>query len=265
MSKAEPFVRESGAGPAVVCIHANAGTSSQWRSLMDLLAPRHRVLAPDCYGSGRSAEWHSDRLMSLQDEVEFLDPVFSRAGPTFSLVGHSYGAAVALIAALTHREQVRSLALYEPTLFALIDADSAPPNEADGIRHTVADAGAALDRGDVAAAAERFIDYWMGVGSWRATPGDRKPAIAASVKNIRRWAHALFTEPTPRAVFATLRIPVLVMIGGASTVAAHGGARRLVSALPMATRHDFPNLGHMGPVTHPEQVNAVVARFLDEA
>jgi pimeloyl-ACP methyl ester carboxylesterase len=264
MFKAEPFVRESGAGLAVVCIHANAGTSGQWRSLMDLLSPTRRVLAPDCYGSGRSVQWPLHRLMSLKDEVEFLEPVFSRAGPSFSLVGHSYGAAVALIAALAYPERVRSLALYEPTLFALIDAESAPPNEADGIRHTVADAGVALDSGDVDAAAERFIDYWMGVGSWRATPEDRKPTIAASVKNIRHWAHALFTEPTPLAVFATLRIPVLIMTGGVSTVAAHGVARRLVSALPSARPHDFPHLGHMGPVTHPEPVNAVVARFLGE-
>jgi pimeloyl-ACP methyl ester carboxylesterase len=261
----EPFVRESGTGPAVVCIHANAGTSSQWRSLMELLAPRHRVLAPDCYGSGRSADWSSDRVMSLKEEVAFLDPVFARAGDSFMLVGHSYGAAVALIAALTHRDRVRSLALYEPTLFALIDAESAPPNEADGIRNTVADAGAALDRGEVDAAAERFIDYWIGAGSWRATPEDRKPGIASSVKNIRRWAHALFTEPTPLAAFENLRMPVLIMTGGASTTAAHGVARRLLSALPTARHHDFPNLGHMGPVTHPEHVNAVVARFLSEA
>jgi pimeloyl-ACP methyl ester carboxylesterase len=259
---AEPFVRESGTGPAVVCIHANAGTSGQWRSLIDLLAPRHRVLAPDCYGSGRSPEWPSDRVISLSDEVEFLDPVFARAGSSFSLVGHSYGAAVALVAALRHRHRVRSLALYEPTLFALIDAQSAPPNEADGIRHTVADAGAALDRGDADAAAERFIDYWMGAGSWRATPAERQPAIAASVRNIRRWAHALFTEPTPLAAWAALEMPVLIMTGGVSTASAHGVARRLLGALPTARHHEFAHLGHMGPVTDPEPVNALLAQFL---
>jgi pimeloyl-ACP methyl ester carboxylesterase len=261
----EPFVRVAGAGPAVVCIHANAGTSGQWRALMDLLTPTHRVLAPDCYGSGRSADWPSDRVIALKDEVEFLAPVFARAGESFSLVGHSYGAAVALIAALAHRERVRSLALYEPTLFALIEADAALPNEADGIRHAVADAGAALDRVDADAAAERFIDYWMGAGSWRATPPERKPPIAASVKNIRRWAHALFTEPTPLAAFATLDMPALIMTGGASTVAAHGVSRRLLSVLPAAAHHGFPKLGHMGPVTHAEQVNAVLARFLGGA
>jgi pimeloyl-ACP methyl ester carboxylesterase len=262
MAHAEPFVREAGAGPAVVCIHANASTSGQWRGLSELLAPTRRVLAPDCYGSGRSPEWPSDRVITLQDEVDFLAPVFDRAGDSFALVGHSYGAAVALRAALAQRDRIRCLALYEPTLFALIEAESASPNEADGIRQAVADAGAALDRGEVDAAAERFIDYWMGAGAWRATPEDRKPPIAASVRNIRRWAHALFTEPTPLAALAALRVPVLIMTGDQSTAAAHGVARRLLSALPAARQHRFADLGHMGPVTHPAQVNAVLARFL---
>lgn len=264
MSNPEPFVRESGTGTSVVCIHSNASTSGQWRALMDLVASTHRVLAPDCYGSGKSPEWKSDRVISLRDEVEFLDPVFSRAGSSFSLVGHSYGAAVALLAALTHKERVRSIVLYEPTLFSLIDADSAPPNDADGIRNAVSDAAAALESGDPAAAAEHFIDYWMGRGAWQATPADRKPPVAESVKNVRRWAHALFTEPTTGVGLSAIRVPVLLMTGRLSTAAAHGVARRLLKLLPTCRHHEFDSLGHMGPVTNPHEVNAVIAPFLSE-
>jgi pimeloyl-ACP methyl ester carboxylesterase len=202
--------------------------------------------------------------MSLQDEVEFLGPVFARAGSSFSLVGHSYGAAVALVAALTHRDRIRSVALYEPTLFSLIEAESAPPNDADGIRDTVVTAGEALDRGDTFSAAQCFIDYWMGTGSWRATPEDRKAPIAEAMKSVRHWSHALFTEPTPATAFSALGVPVLVMTGGRSTASARGVARRLVPLLPLAREHEFPELGHMGPVTHSEEVNAVIARFLSE-
>jgi pimeloyl-ACP methyl ester carboxylesterase len=264
MSECQPFVREAGAGAAVVCIHANASSASQWRSLMELLASTRRVLAPDCYGSGRSPDWHSDRLISLQDEVEFLKPVFECAGSSFDLVGHSYGAAVALIAAFKHTEQVRSLILYEPTLFSVIEAESPPPNDADGIRHAVAASANALDKGDDVAAAGFFIDYWMGQGAWSATPTDRRASIATSVKNVRRWAHALFTEPTPITAFSELRIPVLLLTGGRSTVSARGVTRRLLPNLATATQHEFPNLGHMGPVTHPHEVNPVIARFLSE-
>src|SRR6185503_2126714 len=124
---AEPFFREAGSGPGVVCLHANASTSGQWRGLIDLLAADFHVLAPDSYGSGKSPEWHSDRVISLRDEVALIEPVLERAGSPLSLVGHSYGAAVALIAALTHPGRVRALALYEPTLFALVDAETPAP------------------------------------------------------------------------------------------------------------------------------------------
>lgn len=123
MAQPEPFYREAGSGPGVVCIHSNASTSGQWRGLMDLLSPGFRVLAPDSYGSGKSPEWPSDRVIRLADEAAFAEPVLEKAGSPLALVGHSYGAAVALIAALANPGRVRALALYEPTLFALIEAD----------------------------------------------------------------------------------------------------------------------------------------------
>lgn len=229
-----------------------------------MLSPRFHVLAPDCYGAGKSPEWPSDRAIRLRDEVALLEPVLARAGSPLVLAGHSYGAAVALIAAMANPRRVRAMALYEPTLFALIDADSPAPNDADGIRNAVADAAIALDQGNREAAAERFIDYWMGSGSWMQTPENRKPPIAASVVNIRRWAHALFTEPTPLAAFRSLEIPVLYMVGKRSTASARGVARLLTKALPRVELLEFDQLGHMGPITHPEPVNAAIARFLEQ-
>lgn len=262
MTERQPHLREAGAGPAVICLHSNASHGGQWRALMARLAGRHRVLAPDSYGSGSSPDWPSERTITLADEVAFLEPVFARAGDAFSLVGHSYGAAMALVAALQQPQRVRALVLYEPTLFSLIEADGPAPNEADGIRNAVAAAAAALDAGDKNLAAQCFIDYWMGGGSWEATPAERQPAIANATVNVRRWAHALMTEPTPLARFASLDIPVLCMTGGRSTASAHGVAHRLLGVLPRAEHHVFEKLGHMGPITHPEPVNEAIDAFL---
>jgi pimeloyl-ACP methyl ester carboxylesterase len=229
---------------------------------MDLLAPHFHVLAPDSYDAGKSPHWPSDRIIRLQDEVDLIEPVLARAGSPFALVGHSYGAAIALIAALASPERVRAMALYEPTLFALLDAETPSPNEADGIRDTVADAAAALDAGNQDAAAERFIDYWMGAGAWKRTPEPRKGPIAASVANVRRWGYALTTEPTPLDAFRSLNVPVLYMVGKRSTPSARGVARLLTSALPRVELVEFENLGHMGPVTHPDVVNGAIQEFL---
>ena len=84
-----PFVREAGQGPAVVCLHSNAASSSQWRALMDQLAPRHRVLAIDSYGAGKSPPWPTDRTLTLQDEVDLIQPVLDAAGERFDFVDPS--------------------------------------------------------------------------------------------------------------------------------------------------------------------------------
>lgn len=264
MPSLQPYFRAAGAGPGVVCIHSNASSSAQWRGLMDLLAPHHRVLAPDSYGAGKSPDWHSDREITLRDEVDFITPIFALAGTPFALVGHSYGGAVALIAALAHPGRVRALALYEPTLFALVDAQTPPPNGAEGIRNVAVAAGAALDAGDREAAAEHFIDFWIGPGSWKATPPQRKPAIAESMANMRRWAYALFTEPTPAHAFAQLDIPMLYMLGQSSPQSAHAVAQVLLPVLPRVRVVEFSGLGHMAPITHPEVINAEITRFLRE-
>ena len=265
MRQPEPFFREAGTGPGVVCIHSNASTSGQWRGLMEVLAPKFRILAPDLYDSGKGPHWPSDRIIHIRDEVALIEPVIKRAGSPLALVGHSYGAAIALIAALASPGRVRAMAVYEPTLFALLDAETPAPNEAEGIRDVVADAGVALDSGNQDAAAERFIDYWMGTGTWKQTPEQRKPSIVASVTNVRRWAYALFTEPTPLKAFRSLNVPVLYMVGKRSTSSAHGVARLLTAALPRVEVVKFENLGHMGPVTDPGAVNEVIGRFLERA
>jgi len=230
---------------------------------MDRLAPKFHVLTADAYGAGKSPAWTADRPVTLRDEVALLEPVFARAGDDLALVGHSYGGAVALIAALAQPHRVRALALYEPTLFALLEAESPSPNEADGIRNAVAAAGAALDAGDPDRAAECFIDFWMGKGAWARTPEPRKGPIAASVANVRGWKSALFGEPTPLGAFAALDVPVLYMTGKDSPASSLGVARLLTKTLPRVEVIAFEGLGHMGPVTHPDVVNDAICRFLE--
>ena len=120
--------REAGTGLGVVCVHSSASSSGQWRPLMDRLSDRFRVIAVDLYGYGKSPAWPEGREMYLDDEVSLLEPVFRSAGDAFHLVGHSYGGAVALKAALKDPRRLQFLVLYEPVLFSVLVADD--PNGA---------------------------------------------------------------------------------------------------------------------------------------
>jgi pimeloyl-ACP methyl ester carboxylesterase len=263
MTQPVPSFREAGSGPAVVCLHSNASSSGQWRALMDALAPKFHVLAADSYGAGRSPPWPSDRKIGLRDEVTLLEPVFARAASPFALVGHSYGGGVALIAALAHRARVRAMALYEPTLFALVEQESPSPNDVDGIRDAVVRSVAALKRGDAAQAARCFIDFWMAEGAFDRMPERVQAATAESVKNIQGWKDALFGERTPLPAFAQLDVPVLLMVGKRSPLSSRAVAQRLARVLPKVEVVEIDGLGHMGPVTHPDTVNPVICRFLE--
>ena len=231
---------------------------------MDGLAPRFHLLAADAFGAGNTPAWAGTRPANLQDEMALLEPVFTRAGKRFAMVAHSYGAATALVTAVTQPHRVRALAVYEPVLFGLLDAHFPSPNEADGIRNALASAGALLDAGNLRGAAECFVDFWSGEGTWERMPESRKASVAVSARNIRNWTHGSFDDPTPLDAFSRLDIPVLYMVGKESPEAALGVARLLTRVLPQVEVVEFEGLGHMGPVTHPEIVNAVIARFLEK-
>lgn len=82
------------------------------------------------------------------------------------------------------------------------------------------------------------------------------------MRNVRRWAHALTTEPTPLEAFAALDMPLLYMLGASSPESVHAVARVLTPRLPKVEVVEFAGLGHMAPVTHPDVVNAEIMRFV---
>lgn len=258
-----PFQQEQGRGETVVCLHSNASTSAQWRQLSDLLADRFCVRAVDGYGAGRSPDWPPTTAATLDAEVDFLSPALEGAGDQFHLVGHSYGAAVALQVAVRFPESVRSIVVYEPTLFHLVAGNDPASSPAAGIWQAAGDATAMVQRGDSASAAERFVDFWMKPGSWREMPAKRQDMVAHAVRHVGRWRDATFARAAPAAAFAALQLPVLLMWGDRSPESAQSVARLLGALLPQITLAPHPGLGHMGPITDPERVNSRIASFLD--
>jgi pimeloyl-ACP methyl ester carboxylesterase len=257
------FYREAGRGAPVVCVHASGSSSSQWRPLMDRLGDRFRTLAVDLYGSGRSPQWPGSRPLALADEVALLRPVLAVAGERYHLVGHSYGGAVALAAALAEPARVLSLTVFEPVLFSLLvleDPAQAAAREIIAVRD---DTVAALERGDPQASGARFVDYWMGPGAWAALPEPRRAGLAAAMGTVKAEWEAAFREPAPLSAFAELDTPVLYLTGSDSPASARGVARLLIRTLPRVTAIEVDGVGHMAPVTHPDRINALIERHLE--
>jgi len=101
---------EAGSGPLLLLIHGMAGTYDNWQAVIEPLAQRHTVLAPDLPGHGTSAPNGGDySLGTLAAGLRDLLIALGRERAT--LVGHSLGGGIAMQFAYQFPELTERLVL----------------------------------------------------------------------------------------------------------------------------------------------------------
>ncbi len=144
----------------IVALHGSAGSGKQWRHLVDAMTDRREVICPDLpgYGGARAAMVPVAAMMDA--EAAIIQQQISEIGQPVHLVGHSYGAAVALKLAMRAPSALASLTIIEPAMFHLLDQGSAGDRKL--YRQITAVAGmvsSAIAEGSPGAGMERFVDF----------------------------------------------------------------------------------------------------------
>lgn len=255
---------DAGTGEAVILLHAAGGNRRQWRALIERLAGRYRVFAPDLGGHGDTGPWPAGPSR-LGDYAPVINALIGLAGAHRAhLVGHSHGGAIAGIHALDQPQTVTTLTLIEPMLTHLLGQsdERAAWKEAhsQATLHQEAVAAGRLDE-----TAEAFIPYWTGRAAWKSMPSDRKAAIVRSMPGIAEFWRAQFAETQPLSAFAAMVPPALLLSGAATPAPARAIIRLLQGAMPSATVVEVPGAGHMVPLTHGDAVNAAIEAHLARA
>jgi pimeloyl-ACP methyl ester carboxylesterase len=257
--------------PVVVALHASASSARQWRALAERIEPQWRVLAVDLHEHGVMPPWSTVGAprppLTLEDEAALVAPQLADAGRVAEgggvhLVGHSYGGVVALKVASQHPQYVRSLALYEPVAFRLLLDDPASHAETHEAL-TVAEAmQSRIERDDFEGAAQRFVDYWSGSGTWEALSPDARERVARQMPVVLQHFGALFNERRQVQAAQRLHQPVLLLSGERTTATVRRIVQRLQTLVSHAAHETLPGMGHMGPITHAGLVNERLAAFL---
>jgi pimeloyl-ACP methyl ester carboxylesterase len=95
------------ASPTILLLHGFPSSSRTFRGVMERLAPRLHLVAPDLPGFGRSETIVSPSFAAFADVVEELLELLNI--DSFYLYLHDYGAAVGLYLATSHPERIRGL------------------------------------------------------------------------------------------------------------------------------------------------------------
>ena len=245
----------------VVLLHSSASSPRQWQELVEQLRNEFRVVAVEFYGHGMRPDWRGEKAMALADDAALAAPMLEAPGPVH-LVGHSYGAAVALKVASLYPGRIGSVTAYEPVLFRLLFDEPRLQGEAEHVLIFAHAMREELEHGRPDRAARLFVEFWSGVGAWQALPHVRQQAVALRMPSVLRHFDVLFAEPFPREQMARLGVPMLFLSGAKTVTTARRIGQSLRAALPLADHEELPDMGHMGPVTHSSQVNSRIREFL---
>jgi pimeloyl-ACP methyl ester carboxylesterase len=235
---------------ALHCSGAGGRAFDGWRRR---LTGAGTLLTPDLMGSGAEPVWPLGAATSLAAEAARVAALLPPGG--VHVFGHSYGGAVALELARHWPGRVRSLTLYEPVRFALLDDTPALWRAIVGVGRRI---GALTLAGRATDAAELFVDYWSGRGRWAATPAPRQAALALRMSKVQAEFEALFSDRLRAPDLAALDLPVHLLTGETSPAPALRVAERLAEALPSARLTRLRGLGHMGPLEDPAAVTALL-------
>lgn len=240
-------------------IHCGLAHSSSWGRMARGLSGLLTMTAFDTPGHGRSAPWDErDEIQKVTAEVaaDFLE------GPA-DIIGHSFGATVALRLAVMRPDLVRTLTLIEPVFFAVALRDR--PEIAPEFEVAQRDFIPAMERGDLLTAARDFTRLWGDGTPWEDIPAKVQQALADQMHLIAASRGALHEDTggmLDPGVLNRLDRPVLLVEGSKSPDIIHTINDGLSARLPNATRAVIMGAAHMAPVTHADQVADEVLRFL---
>jgi len=259
---------ELGSGTPVVFVHGSLGTLDDWRAQLDTFARHYRVIVYSRRYHPPNPQRRDGHEYGIYLHADDLAALLDRLGVERAhIIGHSYGAYVALAFALRYPDKVWDLVLVEPPILPWL----ARTPEGDSLRRafeagTLAPARAAFARGDSVEGLRRFIDGASGTpGQFAALPADRRAAVLGLAFELRLELSAAPDVHMPALEcrdVAGIRSSVLLVTGQRSPRRFHVIDDELARCLRTQEVVTVPGAGPGVPSANPRFFNEAVLSFL---
>lgn len=243
------FTRSGGGTPLVLVHGGYSDHHTNWMFVREAWARAFLVVAIARRGRGETSRTSGHRM---EDEAADVVAVLESLDEPAFMLGHSYGAHCALLAARLAPDRVRKLVLYEPPWPDILTAAALQRLE------QLASAGewdelAVTFFRDTLLVPQAELDALRRTGHWPPILED----APASLGDLR----AIFAYDFRPEHFAEVRCPVLLQVGSESPRRLYV-TDALAAVLPDVRLETLAGQAHEGMTTAPEQYAAAVSRFL---
>jgi pimeloyl-ACP methyl ester carboxylesterase len=261
--------RRAGWGPLLVLIHGIAGSSDTWGDVIDELAERYTVVAPDLLGHGDSAKPRGD--YSLGAYASGLRDLLAALGhDRGTILGHSLGGGIAMQMAYQFPERCERLVLV---------SSGGLGREVNFLLRAAALPGSGLVLPMLAA--NRIINAGASVGGVLRRFGIRTgPDIEelwrsfsslGDVEARNAFIHSLRGVVDPRGqrvaagdrLYLAQRIPTMLMWGERDPIIPVRHGRAAQEMIPGSRLEVFPDAGHFPYRDEPRRFVKTLSDFID--
>ncbi len=248
---------QTGNGPAVILVGGALTQRSvpEVGSLADLLAPHFTAIGYDRRGRGDSGD---TAPYAVRREVEDIEALIDQAGGYAYLYGHSSGGVLALEAARVLGDKVCKAAIYEPPFMAGGDDPQLYAMHLARMRELLRENRR-----------EDMLMYWLadvtGTPAQYYEPMKNTPMWYGLLAVVHTTVYDLaimdeYAKPAER--IRSLRLPVLVMDGGASPQWAARAAQLVADTIPNAQRRTLAGQTHGAD---PKLLAPILVEFFEQA
>ena len=237
----------------IVLIHGYPFDGSMWAAQADALrAAGHNVLAPDLPGFGAAPP--PDAECTIADYARCVHELIrQQAGGRAIVGGFSMGGYVVM-------ELLRS---YPEAVQAAMLIDTRPDPDTPEVRAGRLKSAELVEQAGVASICEALLE--------RQVSAHAKPPLRQAVRNlmlrqspagVRAALHAMMHRPDSTDLLATLKIPILLVVGDRDAITPPSVAFGMHNHMPHAMLVQIADAGHLAPLEQPAAVTQAIMTFL---
>lgn len=258
VNKSKIFYIDSGGSErlTIILIHGFPLSHEMWRSQIEVLGTKYRVIAYDIRGHGKSEIGDGQYTIELfvDDLIELLNQLKIEKA---ILCGLSMGGYIALRTVEKNPERVK----------ALILADTQSKSDSNEAKLKRAASVKAIKTYGVRTFADSFVKTVLTKDSVSKKNNAWKEITRLVQKNSSRSVCgtliALAGRTDTTSTLSSIKVPTLILVGEQDNLTPPSASQEMHNKIPASETHVLPNSAHMSNLENPDEFNKHMLNFLN--